>query len=166
MNLQLLSSNLRSVIVEGGSTTVKSSHGKYTKSSKEPDGSFFYDDDDAGFVLRVAIETRHSKQYGRLLRDKDMWMKGMNANALVLIYFKESPSFKNPHTAYEEDVEGVDLEMGRMKPHIGKARQRNLEQASTVPLNIAINIWFGKLSHAFIEVWRVGMKNSCQELAD
>ncbi|KAK9317614.1 hypothetical protein V1522DRAFT_149333 [Lipomyces starkeyi] len=40
-------------IVETGSNTMKSIHGKYTKSSKEPDGSFFYEDDDAGPVLRV-----------------------------------------------------------------------------------------------------------------
>ncbi|KAK9349757.1 hypothetical protein V1523DRAFT_443029 [Lipomyces doorenjongii] len=119
----------RDRIVEGGSTT--------------RDGSFFYDDDDAGLVLRVAIETGHSEQYGRLLREKDMWMKGMNANAVVLIYLKESPSFKNPHTAYEEDVEDA----------------KELEQGFYGPVEYRNHIWFGKLSHAFIEVWRVGMKD-------
>ncbi|KAK9314729.1 hypothetical protein V1522DRAFT_113437 [Lipomyces starkeyi] len=39
-----------------GSTTMRSTHGKYSKSSKEPDGSILYDDDDAGLVLRAVIE--------------------------------------------------------------------------------------------------------------
>ncbi|KAK9327976.1 hypothetical protein V1520DRAFT_314022 [Lipomyces starkeyi] len=145
-------------IVETGSTTMKSIHGKYTKSSKEPDGSFFYEDDDAGPVLRVVIEAGHSEHYGKLLRDKDMWMKGMNAKAVVLICLKESPTFKNPRTAYDL-IEDVDLEMARMKQHIHKVVQRNIEQGFYGPVEYRNHRWFGKMSDAFIEVWRVGMKD-------
>ncbi|KAK9337641.1 hypothetical protein LIPSTDRAFT_244102 [Lipomyces starkeyi NRRL Y-11557] len=151
-------------IVGTGSTTKRSTHGKYAKSSKEPDGSFFYDDDDAGLVLRVVIEAGHSEHYGRLLRDKDMWMKGMNAKTVVLICLKESPTFKNPHTAYE-DFEDVDLEVVRMKQHIRKVRQTNIEQGFYGPLEYRNHRWFGQMSDAFIEVWRVGMKDPVRSVS-
>ncbi|KAK9344902.1 hypothetical protein V1522DRAFT_422699 [Lipomyces starkeyi] len=143
---------------------MKSTHGKYSKSSKEPDGSFFYDDDDAGHVLRVVIEAGHSEHYGNLLRDKDMKMKGMDVKAVVLICLKESPSFKNP-PAYEEGIEYVDLEVGRMKQYILKVRQRDLEQGFYGPVEYRNHIWFGNFSDAFIEVWRVGMKDPVRSLS-
>ncbi|KAK9485169.1 hypothetical protein V1527DRAFT_409451, partial [Lipomyces starkeyi] len=149
-------------IVETGSTTMKSIHGKYTKSSKEPDGSFFYEDDDAGHVLRVDIEAGHSEQYGKLLRDKDMWMKGTNAQAVVLICLKESPRFKNPHTAYDL-IEDVDLEMARMKQYIHKVWQRNIEQGFYGPVEYRNHRWFGKMSDAFIEVLARGHEGSWSE---
>ncbi|KAK9374804.1 uncharacterized protein V1513DRAFT_458467 [Lipomyces chichibuensis] len=133
-------------IRDTGSTNMKSTHGKYAYSSKDPDGSFFYNDDDAGLVLRVVIEAGHSEHYGKLLRDKDMWMKGMNVKAVVLICLKESPSFKNPHTAYEEDIDDVDLEVGIMKQHTHKVVQRNLEQGFCGPVEYRNRIWFGKLN--------------------
>ncbi|KAK9372084.1 uncharacterized protein V1513DRAFT_474750 [Lipomyces chichibuensis] len=153
----------RNRIVGRGSATKKSTHGKYAKSSKEPDGSFFYDDDDAGLVLRVVIEAGHSEHYGRLLRDKDMWMKGMNAKAVVFICLKESPRFINPHTQYE-DIKDVDLEVARMKQHIRKTLQTNIEQGFYGPVEYRNHRWFGKMSNAFIEVWRVGMKDPVRSM--
>ncbi|KAJ8102973.1 hypothetical protein POJ06DRAFT_294244 [Lipomyces tetrasporus] len=148
----------RDRIVGTGSRTEKGTYGKYAKSSKEPDGSFFYDDDNAGLVLRVVIEAGHSEHYSRLLRDKDMWMKGTNAKAVVLICLKESLRFKNPHTAYE-NIEDVDLEVARMKRHIRNVRQRKTENGFYGPVEYRNHRWFGEMSDAFIEVWRVGMKD-------
>ncbi|KAK9236188.1 hypothetical protein V1525DRAFT_427299 [Lipomyces kononenkoae] len=117
--------NFVSPIVPTGSMTEMGS-GKYAKGLKEPDESFFYDDNNSGrLVLRVVVEAGHSEHYGRLLRDKDMWMKGMNAKAAVFICLEESPRFKNPHTVYE-DIENVDLEVERMEQHIHKLGQRNI----------------------------------------
>ncbi|KAK9325991.1 hypothetical protein V1517DRAFT_360083 [Lipomyces orientalis] len=142
-------------IVPTGFMTEMGTYGKYAKSLKEPDGSFFYDDNNAGYVLRVVIEAGHS-EYRRLLRDKDMWMKDMNAKAVVLICFKESPRFQNPHTVYE-DIEDVNLEVARMTQHIGKVQNRNIENGF---------YFYGSVEYtdAFIEVWRAGTKDPVRSL--
>ncbi|KAK9376552.1 uncharacterized protein V1513DRAFT_438989, partial [Lipomyces chichibuensis] len=111
------------------STAMKSTHRKYTNSSKDPDGSFFYDDDNAGLVLQVVIEAEHSEHYATLCRAKNMWMKGMNAKTAVLICFKPI------------------------------SWQKNLEPGFYGPVEWRNHVWFGKLIDTFIEIWRVGMKD-------
>ncbi|KAJ8097953.1 hypothetical protein POJ06DRAFT_240465 [Lipomyces tetrasporus] len=86
----------------------------------------------------TAIAAGYAEDYGRLHRDKDMWMKGLNAKVVVLIYVKESPRFKNPHTAYE-DIEDVDVELARMQQNMWKVTQRNIEQGSYGPVEYRNN---------------------------
>ncbi|KAK9258466.1 hypothetical protein V1519DRAFT_488555 [Lipomyces tetrasporus] len=140
-----------------GSTTMRSTYGKYSKSSKDPDGSFMYEDDDKGPLLLVAIEVGFSKDHPGLRRYKDMWIKGYNAKVVILVCFRESPRFKNPEIAYE-DIDDVDLELARMGQSVAKARRRNLEQGAYGPMEHRNHRWFGKLEDAFVEIWRADIK--------
>ncbi|KAK9326909.1 hypothetical protein V1520DRAFT_284394 [Lipomyces starkeyi] len=140
-------------IVDTGSTTLRSTYGKYSKSSKEPDGSFMYDDDDKGPLLLVAIEVGFSEDHPGLRRDRDMWIKGHNAKVVILVCLSESPSFKYPGIAYQ-DIEDVNVELARMRQNVAKSRPRNVEQDTYGPMEYRNHWWFGKLNEAFIEVWR------------
>ncbi|KAK9241082.1 hypothetical protein V1525DRAFT_423342 [Lipomyces kononenkoae] len=89
--------------------------GSMTEMGSGNDGSFFYDDNNGGrLVLRVVVEAGHSEHYGRLPRDKDMWVKGMNTKAVVLMCHKESQRFKNPHTVWFEKLSESFIEVWRM----------------------------------------------------
>ncbi|KAK9356691.1 hypothetical protein V1523DRAFT_448089 [Lipomyces doorenjongii] len=132
-------------IADTGSTTRKSTYGKYSKSAKDSDGSFMYGDDDKGPLLRVAIEV-----------DLDMWIKGRNAKVVILVCLRESPRFKNPEIAYE-DIDDVNLELARMGQTVAKAGL-SLEQGAYGPMEYRNRKWFGKLEEAFIECWRADRK--------
>ncbi|KAK9491576.1 hypothetical protein V1508DRAFT_373733, partial [Lipomyces doorenjongii] len=144
-------------IADTGSTTRKSTYGKYSKSAKDPDGSFMYGDEDKGPLLRVAIEVGFSEDYPGLRRDKDMWIKGRNAKVVILVCLRESPQFKDPEIAYE-DIDDVNLELARMGQTVAKAGLRNLEQGEYGPMEYRNHKWFGKLEEAFIECWRADRK--------
>ncbi|KAK9430756.1 hypothetical protein V1505DRAFT_370164 [Lipomyces doorenjongii] len=139
-----------------GSTTRKSTYGKYSKSAKDSDGSFMYGDDDKGPLLRVAIEVGFSEDHPGLRRDKDMWIKGRNAKVVILVCLRESPRFKNPEIAYE-DIDDVNLELARMGQTVAKAGL-SLEQGAYGPMEYRNRKWFGKLEEAFIECWRADRK--------
>ncbi|KAK9367395.1 hypothetical protein V1509DRAFT_659350 [Lipomyces kononenkoae] len=109
------------------------------------------------FLLTGSTTQRgQSKYYRKLLCDKDLWMQGMDATAVVLICIKESPTFKNPHTAFKEDIEDVDVDVQKMKQHVDKVWQKNREKGFYGPVEYRNHRWFGKLREVVIEVWRVG----------
>ncbi|KAK9246927.1 hypothetical protein V1506DRAFT_533617 [Lipomyces tetrasporus] len=142
-------------IFGSGSTTRKSSLGKYAKSSKEPDGSFMYADKDHGRVLQLVTEVGLSEHYAALLRDKDMWIQGHNVKAVVLICVNESPRFESPKAAY--DIKNVTVELATMRES-NTVMQRDMEGGIYGPIEYRGHRWFGKFN-AFIEVWRADRKD-------
>ncbi|KAK9321773.1 hypothetical protein V1517DRAFT_325615 [Lipomyces orientalis] len=143
-------------ILTSGSTTRTGTHGKYAKSSNEPDGSFMYADKDHGRVLQLVTEVGFSEHYAALLRDKDMWIQGHDLKAVVLICVKESPRFEKPKAAYE--IKNLDVELATMRES-NTVMQRNMEGEIYGPIEYHGHRWFGKFSDAFLEVWRADRKD-------
>ncbi|KAK9237829.1 hypothetical protein V1525DRAFT_403035 [Lipomyces kononenkoae] len=149
----------REGIKDTASTTMTSTRREYFRSSKDPDGSFSYDDDEDGPILRVAIEAGFTENYRGLQRDKNMWIKGLGAKVVVLIFLQESPRFKNPNSEYNDiDIEHIDGELERMQRYMRDARRRNQERGIYGPIEYRNHTWFGNLKQARIEVWRGDMQ--------
>ncbi|KAJ8097224.1 hypothetical protein POJ06DRAFT_278718 [Lipomyces tetrasporus] len=145
----------REGIMDSASTTLTSTRREYFRSSKDPDGSFSYDDDEDGLILRVAIEAGFTENYLGLQRDKDMWIKGLDAKVVVLIFLQESPRFKSPNNRHNDiDIEHIDVELARMRQYMLEARRRNQERGTYGPIEYRNHTWFGNLKQARIEVWR------------
>ncbi|KAK9237502.1 hypothetical protein V1525DRAFT_426236 [Lipomyces kononenkoae] len=134
-------------VVDSGTPTKRSSQGQYFNSKKEPDGSFSYYGD-RRTVLLVTIESGFTEDYTGLRMDKSIWIDGMSAKVVILICLKESPRFKNPVTLYE-DIEDIDVALERMRQNRG----------TYGPFEHQSHRWFGRLSDAWIEVWRANMKD-------
>ncbi|KAK9250211.1 hypothetical protein V1507DRAFT_500129 [Lipomyces tetrasporus] len=134
----------REGIMDSASTTLTSTRREYFRSSKDPDGSFSYDDDEDGLILRVAIEAGFTENYLGLQRDKDMWIKGLDAKVVVLIFLQESPRFKSPNNRHNDiDIEHIDVELARMR--------QNQERGTYGPIEYRNHTWFGNLKQARIE---------------
>ncbi|KAK9240942.1 hypothetical protein V1525DRAFT_423544 [Lipomyces kononenkoae] len=78
----------RKGIRDNASTSKTSTHREYLRSSKDPDGSFSYEDDEEGVILRVTIEAGSTENYRGLQRDKDMWIKGLDAKVVYMLEAK------------------------------------------------------------------------------
>ncbi|KAK9244579.1 hypothetical protein V1506DRAFT_567567 [Lipomyces tetrasporus] len=149
----------REGIMDSASSTLTSTRRQYVRSSKDPVGSFSYDDDEDGLILRVAIEAGFTENYLGLQRDIDMLIKGLDAKVVVLIFLQESPRFKSPNNRHNDiDIEHIDVELARMRQYMLEARRRNQERGTYGPIEYRNHTWSGNLKQARIEVWRRDMK--------
>ncbi|KAK9491204.1 hypothetical protein V1508DRAFT_405764 [Lipomyces doorenjongii] len=136
-----------------GSTT-KHFTGGYMRSRKEPDGGFIYVRMDGEDKLLIALEVGYSEVYDKLLDDKDMWIDGKGANAVILVCLKERPRYKSPATAPYRDITDWRAEMAAMSRTIGETSQSNIQQGYYGLLGYNGHTWAGELNEVFIEVWR------------
>ncbi|KAK9492038.1 hypothetical protein V1508DRAFT_448910 [Lipomyces doorenjongii] len=67
-----------------GSTTIKGSHGRYSRILKQADGLFKFRGKGFGTRLMVAIEVGFSEMYHALCHDKDLWIDGNHVKVCIL----------------------------------------------------------------------------------
>ncbi|KAK9352117.1 hypothetical protein V1505DRAFT_334567 [Lipomyces doorenjongii] len=137
-----------------GSTTQFFPRGGYTRSRKEPDGGFTYISVGGENKLAIAIEVGNSETYARLCEDKDLWIEGKGVNVVILVCFNEMPRFTFPDTPPYQNVTDVRSELTAMSRIVGDTTESNIPQSYYGPLGYRDHTWVGKLTEAFIEIWR------------
>ncbi|KAK9330417.1 hypothetical protein V1520DRAFT_377738 [Lipomyces starkeyi] len=92
-------------IIPIGESTISSTDVLGEGSTKTPDGGFRYNDPSTGRQeLALIIETGVSGTYQQLRADINVWLSHIHCRAAILLWFKESPSFKNPTNAVAYSV--------------------------------------------------------------
>ncbi|KAK9324739.1 hypothetical protein V1517DRAFT_365922 [Lipomyces orientalis] len=115
-------------IMDSGSTKEKIYEGAYIHSQSTAVKDF-------ARAIMVVIEVASSETYAALCRDKNMWLDGHHVKVCILIYFKESPRFRNPSSHTQN-----------MNPH-ERLRSRY------GPISYRNHNWLEVLKEGFIEVW-------------
>ncbi|KAK9313897.1 hypothetical protein V1522DRAFT_405697 [Lipomyces starkeyi] len=137
-----------------GSTTKKDFDGDYSNSSKQADGGIEYRAID-GASVTIAIEVAISQSYKSLCDAKDMWINGHHVKVCILVCFNELPLFKSPTSAYD-DIEDVQTEIVTMGQSAAEPMGWYTSHGYYGPIFYRGHRWTGKLTGAFIEVWRAG----------
>ncbi|KAK9358396.1 hypothetical protein V1504DRAFT_461247 [Lipomyces starkeyi] len=122
---------------------------RYARSSKQSDGSFYYDD-----TITVVVVVGCSEMYNALCRDKHLWLDGFGAKVCILVCFEESPRFRSPSSPIDS-TNDLAAEEWTMRQHVNETGQSYCS-----PISYRGHKWVGTLKVGRIEVWRA---KGCRE---
>ncbi|KAK9323104.1 hypothetical protein V1517DRAFT_321501 [Lipomyces orientalis] len=139
-------------IIPIGESTISSVDDLGQGSTKTPDGGFVYNDSSTGRrELTLIIETGVSEQYQQLRADINVWLSDIHCRTAILLWFKESPSFRNPTNANAYSVDD--------RPAFDDAAQQAQRDHPLGPCRYRDHDWCGTIAEAFIEIFRSDSNN-------
>ncbi|KAK9251677.1 hypothetical protein V1507DRAFT_492406 [Lipomyces tetrasporus] len=139
-------------IIPIGESTISSLDDLGEGSTKTPDGGFWYNNSSTGRQeLTLIIETGVSETYQQLRADVDVWLNRIHCRTVVFLWFKESPSFRNPTDADAYSVND--------RPAFDHAMQQVQRDHSLGPYRYGDHDWCGTVAEAFIEVFNSDSDN-------
>lgn len=122
--------------------------GRYTGSQKRADLEVSLRDENGNRNVRLVLEVGFAESYEDLIRDAQLWLEGMRSvRVVVLAKYQESPPYKNPLS--EEDEETLQL-----KDASAVKSSEFTMQGEYGPITYVGFTWAGRISEAFIEIWR------------
>ena len=123
--------------------------GRYIGSQKKADLHVSFSDEEANSNITLVFEVGFTESYEDLTRNARLWLEGMiSVRVVVLAKFQESPVYKNP--LRKEDEETL-----RRLDNTSAVKPSNFTMLGEYgPFTYGGFTWAGRISEAFIEIWR------------